>query len=123
GVSALVKAAHPSWTPEMIKSALMTSSVQSVIKEDGTTPATPFDRGAGSIRPNRAVSPTLVFNETYANFVAAGADVLHRIDLNLASVDAPTMSGQITTQRTGINVSGQNQVLRVRTVAPAGASI
>jgi hypothetical protein len=55
--------------------------------------------------------------------VAAGADVLHRIDLNLASVDAPTMSGQITTQRTGINVSGQNQVLRVRTVAPAGASI
>jgi subtilisin family serine protease len=123
GVSALVKAAHPSWTPEMIKSALMTSSVQSVIKEDGTTPATPFDRGAGSIRANRAVSPTLVFNETYANFVAAGADVLHRIDLNLASVDAPTMSGQITTQRTGINVSGQNQVLKVSTVAPAGASI
>jgi hypothetical protein len=123
GVSALVKAAHLSWTPEMIKSALMTSSVQGVIKEDGITPATPFDRGAGSIRANRAVSPTLVFNETYANFVAAGADVLHRIDLNLASVDAPTMSGRITTQRTAMNVSGQNQVLKVSTVAPAGASI
>ena len=123
GVSALVKAAHPSWTPEMIKSALMTSSVQSVIKEDGVTAATPFDRGAGSIRANRAVSPTLVFNETYADFVAAGADVLHRIDLNLASVDASTMSGQISTERTAINVSGQNQVLKVGTVAPAGASI
>ncbi len=123
GVSALVKAAHPSWTPEMIKSALMTSSVQSVVKEDGVTPATPFDDGAGSIRANRAVNPTLVFDETYADFVAAGTNPLHRIDLNLASVDAPTMSGEITTERTAINVSGKNQKLRVHTVAPAGATI
>ena len=84
GVSALVKAAHPVWTPEEIKSALMTSSVQTVVKEDGVTPATPFDTGAGSIRADRAVNPTLVFNETYADFVAAGSDPLHRIDLNLA---------------------------------------
>ena len=123
GVSALVKAAHPTWTPEMIKSALMTSSVQGVVKEDGVTAANPFDDGAGSIRANRAVNPTLVFNETFAHFVAAGSDTLHRIDLNLASVDAPTMSGQITTQRTAMNVSGQNQVLKVSTVAPAGARI
>ena len=123
GVSALVKAAHPGWTPEEIKSALMTSSVQSVVKEDGTTPATPFDDGAGSIRADRAVNPTLVFNETSADFVAAGADTLHRIDLNLPSVDATTMSGQISTQRTAINVSGQKQVLHVSTVAPVGATI
>jgi subtilisin family serine protease len=123
GVSALVKAAHPSWTPAMIKSALMTSSVQSVIKEDGSTPATPFDRGAGSIRADRAVNPTLVFDETAARMTAAGADALHRIDLNLASVDATTMSGRITTQRTALNVSGQNQTLVVSTTAPAGASI
>src|SRR5258705_7214007 len=106
GVSALVKAAHPSWTPEEIKSALMTSAVQSVVKEDGVTPAGPFDDGAGSIRADRAVNPTLVFNETYSDFVAAGSDTLHRIDLNLASVDATTMSGSITTHRTAINVSG-----------------
>src|SRR4029077_3070003 len=80
GVSALVKAAHPDWTPEEIKSALMTSSVQDVVKEDGVTPAGVFDDGAGSIRADRAVTPTLVFNETYADFVAAGSDKLHRVD-------------------------------------------
>jgi hypothetical protein len=123
GVSALVKSAHPDWTPEEIKSALMTSSVQSVVKEDGATPATPFDRGAGSIRADRAVNPTLVFNETYANFVAAGSDVLHRIDLNLASVDATTMSGSISTQRTAINVSGHFQNMDVSVTQPAGVTI
>jgi len=123
GVSALVKAVHPDWTPAEIKSALMTSSVQTVVKEDGATPATPFDMGAGSVRVNRAVNPTLVFNETKADFVAAAADTIHRIDLNLPSVDASTFLGSITTTRTAINVSGQNQVLKVSTVAPAGATI
>ena len=123
GASALVKAAHPSWTPAMIKSALMTSSTQDVVKEDGVTPFDPFDAGAGSIRVNRAVSPTLVFDETFADFVAAGTDPLHRIDLNIASVNAPTMTGTITTTRTALNVSGQDQEFKISTEAPAGATI
>jgi subtilisin family serine protease len=123
GVSALVKAAHPGWTPEEIKSALMTSSAQGVVKEDGTTPADPFDAGAGSIRADRAINPTLVFDETYAHFVASASTPLTRIDLNLPSIDATTMSGTISTTRTAINVSGQNQVLKVSTSAPAGATI
>jgi subtilisin family serine protease len=123
GVSALVKAAHPSWTPEQIKSALMTSSVQTVVKEDGVTPATPFDMGAGSIRADRAVHPTLVFDETYNDFVAAGSDPIHRIDLNIASIDATTMTGEITTKRTALNVSGKNQSLNVSVQSPAGTRI
>jgi hypothetical protein len=123
GVSVLVKAAHPNWTPEQIKSALMTSSIQDVVKEDGVTPADPFDDGAGSIRADRAVNPTLTFNETFADFVAAGSDPIHRIDLNLASVDATTMPGEITTERTAKNVSGKNQTLDVVTSSPAGTSI
>jgi hypothetical protein len=123
GASALVKAAHPTWTPEMIKSALMTSSVQGVVKEDGVTPAGVFDMGAGRVQVDRAVNPTLVFNETYAHFVAAGTDTLHRIDLNIPSIDATTMSGSISTQRTAINVSGKKQVLDVQITQPAGVTI
>src|SRR5262249_15684911 len=74
GVSALVKSAHPTWTPAQIKSALMTSSVQTVKKQDGTTAADPFDMGAGSIRADRAVSPTLVFDENFTDFKSAETD-------------------------------------------------
>jgi hypothetical protein len=123
GASALVKAAHPSWTPAMIKSALMTAAEVDVLKEDGVTPADPFDAGAGGLRVNRAVSPTLVFDETFENFVASAGNPLHRIDLNIASVDAPTMTGTITTTRTAMNVSGSDQDFKVRTEAPAGATI
>jgi Subtilase family/PA domain/Fibronectin type-III domain len=123
GVSALVKAVHPDWTPEMIKSALMTSSVQDVLKEDGSTPAGVFDDGAGAIRADRAVNPTLVFDETFAHFVAAGSDPLHRIDLNIPSIDATTMSGEITTSRTAMNVSGSRAVMDVQVTQPQGVDI
>jgi hypothetical protein len=123
GASALVKAAHTDWSPAEIKSALMTSSLQTVVKEDGVTPADAFDMGAGRIQVDRAVNPTLVFNETYADMVAAGSDSLHRIDLNIPSVDATTMSGSISTQRTAINVSGKNQTLDAQVSAPAGVTI
>jgi hypothetical protein len=123
GVSALVKAAHPTWTPEEIKSALMTSSVQAVTKEDGVTQADPFDMGAGRVQADRAVNPTLVFNETYTDFVAAGTDLIHRIDLNIPSIDATTFSGDVVTSRTAINVSGKQQNLAVQITEPAGVTI
>jgi Subtilase family/Fibronectin type-III domain len=123
GVSALVKAAHPTWTPGQIKSALMTSSIQDVLKPDGVTPADPFNTGAGSIRADRAIRPTLTFDVTAAQYAAFGSDPLHRIDANTPSVNAPTMSGSVTTTRTARNVSGAAQTFTVHTVAPAGGSI
>ena len=123
GVAALIKAAHPSWTPGQIKSAMMTSSVQSVVKEDGTTPSDPFDRGAGSIRANRAVNPTVTFDVTAPEYFASATDPFGRIDLNLASVNAPNMPGLITTTRTMHNVTGVSQTIRITTTAPNNSSI
>lgn len=123
GVAALLKAAHPSWTPAQIKSAMMTSSLQSVVKEDGVTPSDPFDRGAGSIRVNRAINPTVTFDVTAPDYYAAATDAFGRIDLNLPSINAPHMPGTITTTRTVRNATNTSQTINFTTSAPANSSI
>jgi subtilisin family serine protease len=124
GVSALIKAAHPDWTPGQIKSAMMTSSLQDVVKEDGHTPADPFDRGAGSIRADRSVDAPITFDVAAEDYIAAvEADALHRVDLNVPSIDATTMPGEIETTRTMKNVSGRKLVLEAETKAPPGSQI
>ena len=123
GVSALVKAAHPDWSPGQIKSALMTSSVQDVLKEDGATPADPFDRGAGSIRANRALSPSVTFDVDADDYYASATDPLGRLHLNLPSVYANPMPGAVNTDRTLTNVSGSRQDIRISATAPSGSSI
>ena len=111
GTSLLIKAAHPSWTPGQIKSAEMTTAAQDVVKEDGSTPADPFDDGAGALKANRALSPTVTFDVTPQTYYQAANDPLHRININLASIDAPDMDGVVTTTRTAKNVTGTTQTL------------
>jgi subtilisin family serine protease len=123
GVAALILAVHPSWTPGQVKSALMTSALQTATKEDGVTPADPFDDGAGSIRADRAVQPTLTFDVPASDFLAAGDDPRGWLDLNLPSIDAVEMPGTISATRYGVNVSGSSQAFTATTVAPTGASI
>ena len=71
GAGAVLKSAHPTWTPDNIRSALMLTAVTDVRKEDGVTPADVFDMGAGSIRVNLAHQTGLIMNETAANYTAA----------------------------------------------------
>jgi subtilisin family serine protease len=123
GVAALVRAAHPGWSPGQVKSALMTSSVQAVLKEDGTTAADPFDRGAGSIRADRAIGPTITFDVDADDYYASAADPLSRLHLNLPSVHANPMPGAVVTERTLRNVSGSRQSLQISTTASGGARI
>ncbi len=123
GSAALLFALHPTWTPGQVKSALETTGVQQVVKEDGVTPADPFDFGGGRVNLNQAGDPGLTFDETAANFAASGADPVHRIDLNLPSVNAPTMPGVVTTQRVATNVTGQTVTYTASTTAPAGSRI
>ena len=122
GVAALVRASHPRWSAGQVKSALMTSALQTVTKEDGTTSADPFDGGAGSIRADRAVRPTLTFDVPAGDYVGA-TDPLGWVDLNLPSIDALGILGELSTTRYGRNVSGSFQTFSANATAPAGATI
>ncbi|XP_019105054.2 subtilisin-like protease SBT2.5 [Beta vulgaris subsp. vulgaris] len=77
GVAALIKHKHPNWKPSAIVSAMMTTTDIAdnagnpimAQKTNQLAPATPFDYGAGSINPSRAVDPGLVFISKFKNYV------------------------------------------------------
>ena len=72
GAAALTAAVHPDWSPAQIQSALETTSTNTdVHKEDGVTPADPFDVGSGRVRVDVAVNAALVLDETEADYDAA----------------------------------------------------
>ncbi len=123
GAAILLKAFNTDWTPGQIRSSLMTTATTNVKKEDLTTPADPFDFGAGRIRVNTAGRPGLTFDESAARMAALGNDPVNAIHLNIPSVNAQVMPGRITTARTAKNVSGLRQRYDVTVRSPAGSTI
>jgi subtilisin family serine protease len=80
GLAALLKGAHPDWSPASIRSALMTTAYSTYPSGDGLLDvatgktATPFDLGAGYVDPPRAIDPGLVYDLTaddYLDFLCA----------------------------------------------------
>lgn len=107
GAAALLKGLRPAWSITEIKSALMMTSVtDGVTKEDGLTPADPFDRGAGRVQVDMAAQAGLVLNETAANFFFAdpstGGDPT---TLNVASLTDYSCIETCTFQRVFRSVS------------------
>jgi subtilisin family serine protease len=119
GVAALLKEAHPDWSPARLKSSLSTSAYRQVLKQDGVGAADPFDTGSGHIDANRAIDPGLVYDTQFFDFAAylcgledppypatdcailaaAGFSAEGR-DLNLPSVGvAELISGDVVTRR------------------------
>jgi subtilisin family serine protease len=123
GAAVLLRAAHPDWTPGEIKSALMTTAITDVLKEDLVTPADPFDFGSGRIDIGAASSAPVTFNETPENFFALGNDPVNAVHLNIPSVNAPVMPGRLITTRVATNTTEQRQRLTVDADAPTGSTI
>jgi hypothetical protein len=71
GSATLVRALHPDWSPAEVKSALMSTGWQDVVKEDDLTPADPFDIGGGRVDLSRAGRAGLIWDISLADYVAA----------------------------------------------------
>ncbi|XP_058081214.1 subtilisin-like protease SBT1.7 [Magnolia sinica] len=80
GLAALIKGAHPRWSPAAVRSALMTTAYtvykNGQMLQDVATgkPSTPFDHGAGHVDPPKALDPGLIYDISttdYLNFLCA----------------------------------------------------
>jgi subtilisin family serine protease len=126
GLAAVVKSAHPSWTPMMIKSALMTSSTDTV--------AGPFAEGTGYVAPNAALDPGLVYNSGFNDWLGflcgtgqLSASYCPSIGIDPSELNQPNiaigeLAGAETVTRTVINV-GEAGTYSVDVDAPAGIDV
>ncbi|KAM5547195.1 subtilisin-like protease SBT1.8 [Rosa sericea] len=86
GLAALLKAAHPNWSPSAIKSALMTTAythdnTMSPLRDAaGGTFSNPWAHGSGHVDPSKAVTPGLVYDISSDDYVAFLCSLDYTID-------------------------------------------
>lgn len=139
GIAALIKDAHPDWSPMMIKSALMTTT-STMTNMGNAIPGGYFDYGAGQVVPNSAFDPGLVYNAGFYDWLAflcetstavsagtcnalAGLGYsLDPSDLNYPSISIGALAGSQTIVRRVTNV-GPAGTYNVSIDAPAGIDV
>ena len=75
GAGTLVRALRPTWTvPQMQSAMMMTGAVAGTKKEDGSSPTTPFDVGAGRVNLAEAGKSGLLMSIPSADYMGADPD-------------------------------------------------
>ena len=140
GYMAILKQAHPTWSPSRLRSALMTTAQHEDLLRDflpDPIPATPLDVGAGLARVEVALEPGLVYDTTIDGYKAAhcgynknevGKDVCKElsnqgyssdvIDLNYPSIAASRIKTSFKTTRTVTNVASTPVLYKAVLEAP-----
>ncbi|WVZ20476.1 hypothetical protein V8G54_007798 [Vigna mungo] len=90
GLAALLKAAHPDWSPAAIRSALITTAYTldngggggTLLDESTGNASSVFDYGAGHVHPEKAINPGLVYDIStydYVDFLCNSNYTAHNI--------------------------------------------
>src|SRR5688572_20876457 len=98
GAATLLRALHPAWTPDEVRSALVTTAFNSppgdgaeahgLLKEDSTTGADPFDVGGGRVELRRAARAGLVLDVAPDDY----ADADPAADGDPTTLNLPTLA-------------------------------
>ncbi|CAI9786468.1 unnamed protein product [Fraxinus pennsylvanica] len=153
GIAALLKGAHPEWSPAAIRSAMMTTAspfdnTENYIRDLGIDNeiATPLAMGAGQVKPNDALNPGLIYDampQDYINLLCSMNFTQKQIktitrssytcsnpssDLNYPSFIALYTNGTTTKlvqkfQRTVTNVGDAAATYKVKVTAPEGSTV
>jgi hypothetical protein len=153
GLFALLKQAHPDWSPAAAKSALMTTASQDVRSNDRTSAATPFEMGAGHVNPGKpgdsgsSFQPGLVYDAGFNEYLGFLCDMAPEvfgnpdatcaalanagiptkaIDLNLPSIGISQVAGTETVKRTVTSVATRdsgNREYSASVEAPSGYTV
>jgi subtilisin family serine protease len=135
GLAALLKQAHPTWSPMAIKSALMTTGTD--VLDSVSTASMIFRQGAGHVKPNNATNPGLVYDSGFNDwraflksqglcnfcFGTSPAAVIDPSDLNSASIAIGDLAGVQTVTRTVRNVGGSAATYNVSTTGLTGINV
>ncbi|XP_039138412.1 subtilisin-like protease SBT3.9 [Dioscorea cayenensis subsp. rotundata] len=138
GIAALLKAAHPDWSPAAIKSAIVTTAMTTdrhgqPIFANGVPRkvADPFDYGGGVVDPNRAVDPGLVYDvqqKDYLKFFNCTLAPNRECDvltaplyyLNVPSIAIPDLRTTQNVWRTVFNVGNVDATYKAIVKPPSG---
>jgi subtilisin family serine protease len=134
GAGALLRALHPDWSPDEVRSALMTTGytsgsghndeVHGILDEDEATPSDPFDYGAGRVELRNAGRAGLVLDELVSNYELANPDVGgDPTSLNLPSMASDACHGTCSWTRVVESVASQPVTWSVRTASDAGLAL
>ncbi|KAL3830043.1 hypothetical protein ACJIZ3_018845 [Penstemon smallii] len=98
GVAALLKAAHPDWSPSAIKSALMTTAYtldntnSPLLDSSNYSLSTPLAHGAGHVDPHKALIPGLVYNATTEDYIAFLCSLDYTMEMIETIVKRPNLT-------------------------------
>ncbi|KAJ7972581.1 Subtilisin-like protease [Quillaja saponaria] len=152
GIAALVRSAHPKWSPAAIKSAIMTTaevtdhSGKPIL--DGNEPADVFATGSGQVNPDKAINPGLIYDirpDEYVNHLCSLGykrseifSITHRnvscldimrtnrsFSLNYPSISVifkEGMGSKMFTRRL-TNVGSPNSIYSVEIIEPEGVKV